>query len=259
MLIGSDGIYSSVRKYISPEIRPEYTGMLGLISHIRRDSVKWPYADYEPAFTMQGKSGAFFTMPEDPEAKDIMVAMQLKHPDQSRAEWEALSVDKDKLISFFRVGYDDWRDTGRQVIDQVCANKDAIYMWPFLKMPRLEQWYSRTGRVVLVGDAAHAIPPSSGQGINQALEDIHSLTLVLKRSQELLPALAKWQHMRQERIDRVYSWTTGTVNVSRLSETERQNLIAEGKVKDPRTNKDSSDMAWLYNLKLDEEVDRFCS
>lgn len=90
MLIGTDGTVSTVRKYIDPDIRPEYTGTVGALAHIRRDSVRWPYADYEPQFTLQGKPGAFFTMPEDPKAEHVMVGMQVQRPEQARAEWDAL-------------------------------------------------------------------------------------------------------------------------------------------------------------------------
>lgn len=256
MLVGADGIYSSVRKYIAPNISPEYTGVMGILTHIHRNTVTWPYPDYEPACTIQGKPGAFFTMPEDPEAREIMVGMQVKHPDQSRAEWEALSADKGKLADYYRAGYDQWHDTAKQIIDQVCANKEALYLWRFLRMPKIEKWFSETGRVLIVGDAAHAIPPSSGQGVNQALEDVHALTLLLEKSSNLLYALTKWQAMRQARIDAVFDWATNGTNVQRLPEAERQKLIAEAKQKDPNAKESRDEMQWLYQLNLDEEVGR---
>lgn len=254
MLVGADGIYSSVRKYLDPEIQPEYTGTLGAIAHIYRDTVKWPYPDYEPAFTLQGKAAAFFTMPEDPEAKEIMVGKQVQRPEATKAEWKALAADKDQLCEFFRVGYDQSHDTARQIIDQVCAAKESIYLWPFLKMPKLHSWFSSKGRVLIVGDAAHAIPPSSGQGTNQALEDVQGLILMLSSSNELLAALRMWQDMRQKRIDLVWDWATNTTNVLRMSEEERNRLIQEGKIKDPKSNVNFDDMRWLYQLDLEKEV-----
>lgn len=256
MLVGTDGIYSSVRKYLAPEIRPEYTGVLGLIGHIKTDSVRWPYPDYEKQFTLQGKPGAFFTMPENAEGSEIMVGYQIQHPDQSRAEWESLVADKDRLCEFVRRGYDEWHDTGRQIIDQVCAEKHLLYAWPFLRMPKLERWYSSTGKVIILGDAAHAIPPSSGQGTNQAMEDIYSLMLLLKNSTDVLKALGTWQELRQARINVVFDWATNSTNVQRLPEAERNRLIKEGKAKDPKTTQDFDNMGWLYKLDLNEEISR---
>lgn len=254
MLVGADGIFSSVRKYIDPDVRPGYTGILGCIAHIHRDTVKWPMPDYEPACTIQGKSGALVTMPEDPEAHEIMVAVQRQWPDQTRAQWEALAADKDMLCEFFRKGYDDWHDTGKQIIDQVCAAKENIYAWPYMRMPKLKTWYSRTGRVVILGDAAHAVPPSSGQGVNQALEDVHSLLLFLNKTTDRLVALRLWQKMRETRIDMVYDRFTTATNVERMSEAERKQLIQEGKAKDLNSNPDRDDMRWLYQLNLEQDV-----
>lgn len=42
-------------------------------------------------------------------------------------------------------------------------------------MPKRERF-----GVVLVGDAGHALPPTSGQGSSQALEDVEALTMSLK-------------------------------------------------------------------------------
>jgi 2-polyprenyl-6-methoxyphenol hydroxylase-like FAD-dependent oxidoreductase len=55
---------------------------------------------------------------------------------------------------------------------------DACY--PTWTTPELPTW-ARGGRAVLVGDAAHALQPSSGQGACQGLEDAEALVLFLKR------------------------------------------------------------------------------
>ncbi|KAJ9652651.1 hypothetical protein H2198_008131 [Neophaeococcomyces mojaviensis] len=183
-----------------------------------------------------------------------MVGMQVQYPDQTRAKWEAMAADQDIMCEFYRRGYGDWHDTARQIIDQVCAEKHNLYLWPFLRMPKLRRWYSRTGNVLLLGDAAHAIPPSSGQGVNQALEDVDALVLLLKNSRDLLGALHTWQTLRQARIDAVFDWATNSTNVQRLPEAERNRLIKEGKVKDPRATENFDDMSWLYKFNLEKEI-----
>ncbi|ETI22616.1 hypothetical protein G647_06692 [Cladophialophora carrionii CBS 160.54] len=55
---------------------------------------------------------------------------------------------------------------------------DACY--PTWTTPELPTW-TKNGRAVLVGDAAHALRPSSGQGACQALEDAEALALFLRR------------------------------------------------------------------------------
>jgi 2-polyprenyl-6-methoxyphenol hydroxylase-like FAD-dependent oxidoreductase len=254
MLIGADGIYSSVRTFISPGMVPEYTGVVGVLSHIDRSTVNWPSADYEKACTIQGKPGAFFMIPEVADGSEIMVGMQVQYPDQSRAGWEALAADQDKMAAFYRKGYDEWHGTARSIIDSVCAHKETLYLWPFLRMPKLDRWFSQTGHVIIIGDAAHAVPPSSGQGVNQALEDVYSLTLLLNLGKDILETLKFWQEIRQKRIDAVYDWATHGSNVQRLPEAERNRLEEEGNMKYSAASRDVDDMRWLYWHGLDEII-----
>ena len=39
------------------------------------------------------------------------------------------------------------------------ANPDETYVWRLSELPELETWSSKNGRVVLMGDAAHAMLP----------------------------------------------------------------------------------------------------
>ncbi|PPJ60890.1 hypothetical protein CBER1_10967 [Cercospora berteroae] len=128
-----------------------------------------------------------------------------------------------------------------------------------MKMPKMSTWYStKSGRIILVGDGAHALPPSSGQGVNQALEDAYSLVLVLEEAskgstngtgkERVLEALEFWQKTRQDRIDATYDWTTNTNNVNRLPEAERQKLMKEGKIRV------DEDRGGLFQYDFDEVV-----
>ena len=102
-------------------------------------------------------------------------------------------------------------------------------MCRFFSVPHLENWKSPLGRVIIVGDAAHAIPPTGGQGAAMAFEDCETLAYTLSRVQDItmLDALAdatsvigdqlsKWQKHRQDRIERVLDFTTknGTLRKS---------------------------------------------
>ncbi len=60
---------------------------------------------------------------------------------------------------------------------------------------KLRRWSA--GRVAIVGDAAHALPPNIGQGAGCSMMNALSLAFHLDRETDLAPALAAWE--RDER------------------------------------------------------------
>ncbi len=73
--------------------------------------------------------------------------------------------------------------------------------WPLWRMPTLRHW--QRGRVVLLGDAAHASLPFLAQGAAMALEDAVSLADAVAREPDLQVALASYIAQRQPRTARV--------------------------------------------------------
>ena len=81
----------------------------------------------------------------------------------------------------------------------------------------------------MLGDAAHAIPPTTSQGVNQTFEDIYTIGLLLsKLSTEITRELALdfCQGLRQERVDKILDLTQ-RMNNERLSEAEEEKLAKE--------------------------------
>jgi 2-polyprenyl-6-methoxyphenol hydroxylase-like FAD-dependent oxidoreductase len=85
------------------------------------------------------------------------------------------------------------------------------------------------GRVVLVGDAAHGMPPFMAQGANQGLEDaLVVVTLIAKIAQEnhwdntqvLAQAFEKYEQLRRPFMVRIQQATL--IQISHRSEQERQ-------------------------------------
>ena len=67
-------------------------------------------------------------------------------------------------------------------------------------LPRWQPWYAMDGRVVLLGDAVHAMPPFLGQGANQAMQDCYCLATLLgdalENGTEIASTLAEYQRRR---------------------------------------------------------------
>jgi 2-polyprenyl-6-methoxyphenol hydroxylase-like FAD-dependent oxidoreductase len=79
--------------------------------------------------------------------------------------------------------------------------EDAILRNDVYYLAPLGRW--RTGRVVLLGDAAHATTPGLGQGAAQAIEDAVVLGAELARADETAPALAAYESIRRPRTEAV--------------------------------------------------------
>ncbi|GES58711.1 FAD binding domain protein [Aspergillus terreus] len=76
--------------------------------------------------------------------------------------------------------------------------------WNHLLVSRrpLSTWVSKGGRMVVIGDAAHPMPPNLGQGANQAIEDAAVLAICLELSGKgnIPLGLRVMQELRHKRV-----------------------------------------------------------
>lgn len=107
--------------------------------------------------------------------------------------------------------YDGWADEVRQVIR--ATPEESIVSIMAQDRPFLEQWGS--GRMTLLGDAAHPMLVSLGQGAALAIEDAVVLAESVRGATDLSQALRQYEDQRRPR-------TGALVAVARqLSETEQ--------------------------------------
>jgi 2-polyprenyl-6-methoxyphenol hydroxylase-like FAD-dependent oxidoreductase len=66
---------------------------------------------------------------------------------------------------------------------------------------KLKRWSA--GKVALIGDAAHALPPNLGQGGGFAMMNALSLSIYLDRHADVAEALAQWERRERPATDRV--------------------------------------------------------
>ncbi|EGX88619.1 Salicylate hydroxylase [Cordyceps militaris CM01] len=100
----------------------------------------------------------------------------------------------------------DVEDVRRQFADaeprlQKCLSlaTGTCYVWQFSDLPVLDRWSSRNGRVVLIGDAAHAVLPFAAQGAGTSIEDGACLAGCLLRSGSVAEATAAFEAIRKPR------------------------------------------------------------
>jgi len=96
--------------------------------------------------------------------------------------------------------FGDWHEP---IVDIVRQTDPKVVTWlPIEELARPLDTFTR-GRVVLVGDAAHAMTPNLGQGANQGLEDAATLCALLGQSSELADALARYDAIRRPRSHQI--------------------------------------------------------
>ncbi|HYG05511.1 MAG TPA: NAD(P)/FAD-dependent oxidoreductase [Stenotrophomonas sp.] len=69
----------------------------------------------------------------------------------------------------------------------------------------VSQWHH--GRLVLAGDAAHAMSPQLGQGVNMALLDAWALCRALREEASVADALPRYQRERQAHVAIYHFWS----------------------------------------------------
>jgi FAD-dependent urate hydroxylase len=85
---------------------------------------------------------------------------------------------------------------------------DDIEVFPHIlhKIPR--RW--GRGRITMAGDAVHAVPPRTGMGANQALEDAWVLGRTLSQPGDPAALLRRYERTRRRRVQLLYYYAVAT-------------------------------------------------
>ena len=91
-------------------------------------------------------------------------------------------------------------DTG-PMLDIIAATEQLFSPWATYDVPTVPRWHD--DRMVIVGDAAHATSPASGQGASMAIEDGVVLATCLRDIADPAGAFQTYTSLRRERVERV--------------------------------------------------------
>ncbi|KAK4118441.1 FAD/NAD(P)-binding domain-containing protein [Parathielavia appendiculata] len=243
VLIGADGIHSYIRGYVCLGYSPVYSGQIALSAVTQQglpERLEDPRCSLPAVF--HGRNGALLMLPQSFDGSEVI----------DRAGWTRLANDGEELFNLWKQGIGEWHGLVPSVLESV--RHDAISIWPYYALPSIPRWVSSGKRVILVGDAAHAIAPTAGQGACQALED--ALTLSVLFSSLFFPVvmghgLDFWEKVRRERVERVKALTLQLGN-NRLPQEEREKLPSGQYWK----SGEQPDRSWLYRVHVGEEFSR---
>jgi 2-polyprenyl-6-methoxyphenol hydroxylase-like FAD-dependent oxidoreductase len=198
LVVGADGIRSSVRELVFGPVAPRYSGYTCWRMVVRKP------AGLDRQLEMWGRGRRFGLVPLTRGRAYCF----------STANAPAGAPDPlDGRIERFRARFADFGGCVPEVLASLERSDELIHN--DLEEVVHQPWFR--GRVVLVGDAAHASTPNMGQGAAMALEDAAVLAELVGKGgppEEILPA---WQARRRPRALFVQTQSRRIGRVGQLS------------------------------------------
>jgi FAD-dependent urate hydroxylase len=196
LLIGADGIHSPTRRIIDPAApEPRYAG-LGNVGGFSQGPLP-PLGVQPGTYVMMFGKRAFFGHIVSPAGEVWWFANPPSPAELSRAELAAPTGQwKERLVQLF--------DGDAGPAADIIRNTSALAVTNQHDLPRVPTW-SR-GRMVIIGDAAHAASPTSGQGASLAIEDGVVLAQCLRDLPDTTAAFAAFERLRRPRVERIVAW-----------------------------------------------------
>ena len=188
LLVGADGVYSKVRaQSFGPEFQPSFTGQSGWRYTVERPPELQGMAFYHAghrslgALPLSDKLCYYFFLENSTE--------HVRMPVERLGD-----LLRERLAAF----------TAPEIVEAASRIDGTRHIsfrpYDILLMP--QPWFK--GRVVLVGDAAHALTPQMTSGGGMAIEDAVVLTEELVSHSDVAQALASYSERRSERVRQVY-------------------------------------------------------
>lgn len=206
-LVGCDGLRSTVRGLVFPDAAaPTFSGLLDYGGFAGATELPFPRGVNEMVFGKKAFFGAF-TIPT------------------GETWWfhngpVAQSTGRESLLASHR-------EDPAWISQLIEATPSVLGPWPLHDLPLLKRWSH--GRVCLLGDAAHAMSPSAGQGAALAMEDAIVLARCLRDETEPETAFTSYERQRRPRVTSIYKQAqrngSGKAVSNRVSELFRDLML----------------------------------
>ena len=191
LLIGCDGVHSVTRSIIDADApAPRYVGLLNFGGYTRRAHV-----GDAGAWHMIFGTRAFFGYVPDGSGGTVWFANVPRHA-STRAEREGTTAEQWK-----RWLIDRFADDRGPAADLIATGTLELAADNTHDLPSVPVWHRPP--IIVIGDAAHAPSPSSGQGASLALEDGVVLAQCLRDVHGPGSALATFERLRRRRVERI--------------------------------------------------------
>ncbi|KAB2575665.1 FAD-dependent monooxygenase OpS4 [Lasiodiplodia theobromae] len=184
--------------------------------------------------------------------------MVLSHPDSPDAAiWES-----DRVLKDMRAQFEGWDPRLTKVIGLI----DKTLKWPLMSGTKLPTWIAPSNKLLILGDAAHAMLPYMSQGAAMAVEDAaaiaEALSLINNRKQ--VPNALKC--FEKERMKRAGDMQTASLlngviwhfpdGPKQRARDESMRAEVEGRIFSESANQwsDPATQAWCYGYDAEDAI-----
>ena len=202
VLIGADGVRSTVRQHVAGEERAAYSGTSAFRGIVPiRDLPSLP--DPRALQFWMGPRAHLLHYAIGPDGADVNFFAVVDGPPRWTHETWTAPTDSEAAAAAFA----GWHPA---VVEMVTAVPHRV-LWGLFTVRPLKTW--RRGRIVLIGDAAHGMLPHHGQGANTTIEDAITLAELLPadRMEGFATAMAEYEGLRRART-RIIQRSAGATN-----------------------------------------------
>jgi salicylate hydroxylase len=215
VLIGADGIHSVVRREAVGADTPRFSGEVVWRALVSSHGLKAAQTDHHVLWN--GRDRHFLQFPI--RRGELLNLGGFVRSDRWQSEsWTAPGSRQD-----FADLFADFHPAVRELIDRA----DDCFVQAIHERDPLPHWWS--GRVVLLGDAAHAMPPHMGQGAGMAIEDALVLARALADSRgDSSGAFQRYEAKRKARVDRVAGDVRDNARMFRVSHPAQRVAVNAG-------------------------------
>lgn len=236
LLIGADGIHSTVRKQLFGVEAPTYGDWMTWRGVLKYQHRLLP-SHQATVFAKRGKSFLLLDNGDGYISWSLEMASKTSHRSKNAKEVKERVVQE----------LSKWHPVVREIIDLTDAN--IIVERPVCNPLILPQWSNN--RVTLLGDAAHAMGPFLGQGANITFEDVWVLSAFLSNHGNLGKALEYYEKSRIERTT-IVQYRTLFYAARMLNPFLRPKRfkVSFGSVPERAKIGDKAFLDWLYRYNL---------
>jgi len=238
VLVGADGIHSTVREWMLGAEDARFTGCVAYRAAVPAERLR--HLDLEVTAQLWMGPGRHFVHYFISGQRLVNFVAVMERDAWTRESW----TDRGEIADA-QAAYAGWHPQVREIIGAA----DETFIWALFDRRPLRRWSA--GRVTLLGDAAHAMLPFMAQGAAQSVEDGATLAACLRqirspaRPAEVAAALLRYEQARLPRTSSLQGMSADNKTRYHLpdgpAQQERDSQLAAGSV-----SWSFNAVGWLY-------------